>query len=146
MRTTPVPNLILDQYLSNLGGAELKVLLVIIRQTLGWSDRRGIYGRKETDWISGSQLREKTGSSRRAIISAVDLLVKKKLIQVLDDQGSILNDSSKRQGKYRLYYRLHSSVFNPVEKSVRTSPTCANFAPDLCKNYTALVQKMHITK
>ena len=68
LNTTPVPNVILDSYLKQLNSTELKVLLVVIRQTLGWADRRGMFGRKETDWISGSQLKQKTGSSKRAII------------------------------------------------------------------------------
>ena len=80
--TTPVPNIILDIYLKELNSAELKVLLVIIRQTLGWADRRGMFGRKETDWISGNQLKQKTGSSKRAISSAIDVLIRKQLIEI----------------------------------------------------------------
>ena len=44
-----------DVHLKELKQAELKVLLIVIRQTLGWADRRGMLGRKEMDWISGSQ-------------------------------------------------------------------------------------------
>ena len=144
--TTPVPNVIFDIYMKELNSAELKVLLVVIRQTLRWADSRGIYGRKERDWISGSQLIQKTGSSKRAITSAIDQLVRKKIIEVLDDYGTVLNDSSKRQGKYRLYYRLHSSVYNAVDKPLNSNPTCAKIAEDISKKCTALVQKMHITK
>ena len=144
--TTPVPNVIFDIYMKELNSTELKVLFVVIRQTLGWADRRGIYGRKEVDWISGSQLIQKTSCSKRAITSAVDLLVRKKLIEVFDDRGNVLNDSIKRQGKYRLYYGIHPSVYNPVEKPGYYDPTSANFALDISKKCTALVQKMRITK
>ena len=144
--TTPVPNAIFDIYMKELNSAELKVLLVVIRQTLGWIDRRGIYGRKECDWISGSQLIQKTGSSERAITSAIDQLVRKKLIEVLDDYGIVLNDSRKRQGKLRLYYRLHSQVYRAVDKPIKNSSTSAIFADDFRKNYGALLQKMRITK
>jgi len=144
--TTPVPNVIFDIYMKELNSTELKVLLVVIRQTLGWADRRGMYGRKEVDWISGSQLIQKTGCSKRAITSAVDLLVQKKLIEVFDDRGIVLNDPMKRQGKYRLYYGIHSSVYKPVDKPEYYDPTCANFAQDISKKCTALVQKMRITK
>ena len=144
--TTPVPNAIFDIYMKELNSAELKVLLVVIRQTLGWADGRGMFGRKETDWISGSQLREKTGSSERAITSAIDTLVMKKLIKVYDERGQILSYSKDRQGKTRLYYGLHSSVFNSVDNPLISPLTSANFAEDFRKNYGTLLQKMRITK
>ena len=144
--STPVPNIIFDFYLRELNAIELKVLLIIIRQTLGWADRRGMFGRKEADWISGSQFIKKTGSSRRAISSAIDQLVKKGLIEVLDDYGTVFYDSKQRRGKFKLYYRLHVSLYKHVDKPVSLDPTSANFALDLSKKCTALVQKMHITK
>lgn len=121
--------------------AEFKVLMVITRQTLGWEDKRAILGRKQVDWIAGSQLQAKTGCSRRAISSAIDILVKKGLIQVLDDKWNPLNSPEQRQGKTRLYYRL-----SPVDNRVNLDPTCAIFAQDMSKKVTALVQKMRITK
>jgi hypothetical protein len=144
--TTPVPNVILDTYLKELNSAELKVLLVVIRQTLGWVDRRGMFGRKETDWISGKQLKEKTGNSKRAITSAIDVLVRKKVIEILDEDGNILDSPEKRQGKTKLFYRLDSYGYNSVENTLENIPTYANFAEDISKKVTALVQKMHITK
>lgn len=144
--TTPVPNVYFDIYLKELKSAELKVLFIIIRQTLGWADRRGMYGRKETDWISGSQLKQKTGCSRRAITSAIDTLVRKSLIEVLDDKGEILDNPEKRQGKMRLFYRLADPVYYPVQNTMIISPVNAIFAQDLSKKVSALVQKMHITK
>ena len=144
--TTPVPNVILDIYLKELNSAELKVLLIVIRQTLGWADRRGMFGRKETDWISGTQLRQKTGSSKRAITTAIDLLVRKKIIEILDEWGNVLEYPEERQGKTKLFYRLHSSVYNQVEKPVISDPTSVNFALDLREKCTELVQKMRITK
>ena len=144
--TTPVPNAILDVYLKKLNNTELKVLLVIIRQTLGWIDRNGKYGRKETDWISGSQLQQKTGCSKRAISSAIDLLSQKKLIEVLDDYGTVLNTGGLRQGKMRLYYRTTERVYNPVENPLENKATSANSAQDFGKKVHALVQKMRITK
>jgi biotin operon repressor len=145
-RTTPVPNVIFDVYLKDLSSAELKVLLVVIRQTLGWADRRGMYGRKETDWISGSQLRQKTGSSKRAITSAIDLLVRRRIIEVEDDRGHTLNHPLERKGKTRLYYRLNLSIYTAVDNYVNNELTNANFALDFSKKCTELVQKMRITK
>jgi hypothetical protein len=144
--TTPVPNVIFDIYLKELNSSELKVLLVVIRQTLGWVDRRGLYGRKDSDWISGSQLMLKTGSSKRAISSAIDSLVKKRIIEVIDYRGYILNNPESRQGKTKLFYRLNSIVYNPVDKPMENIPTNAKFTEDFGKLVTTLVQKMHITK
>ena len=144
--TTPVPNVFFDVYLKELKSAELKVLLVVIRQTLGWADRRGMLGRKETDWISGSQLQQKTGSSKRAISSATAALVRKKLIEILDVNGSILNSPDERQGKTKLFYRLAQTVHYPVDNTMNNTFTSALFAEDISKKVIALVQKMQITK
>ena len=57
---TQTPNLLLDEHLPDMGYAELKVVLVIVRQTMGWH--------KETDQLSISQLEEKTGLSNRSVI------------------------------------------------------------------------------
>lgn len=144
--TTPVPNVFFDVHLKELKQAELKVLFVVIRQTLGWVDRRGMLGRKEMDWISGSQLQLKTGSSKRAITIAIDALVRKKLIEILDANGSILDHPEKRQGKTKLFYRLDRTVYNPVENNVEINPTSEIFAEDFSKKVTALAQNMRITK
>ena len=144
--TTPVPNVIFDVYLKELNSTELKVLLVVIRQTLGWADRRGRYGRKESDWISGSQLMEKTGCSYRAISPAIEQLVRRNLIVVQNERGYTLSYSKDRQGKIKLFYSLHPSVFNPVDNSLKSPLTSAKFAEDFGKKYTSLLQKMHITK
>jgi len=51
---TNVPNIIFDTHLKDLGYAELKILLVIIRQTYGWKD-------KHTGWTSYIRLDIKLG-------------------------------------------------------------------------------------
>jgi len=77
---------------------------------------------------------------------AINLLVRKKIIEVEDGRGYVLDFSLERKGKTRLYYRLHPSVYNYVEKPVYYDPTSAEFALDLGKKCTELVQKMRITK
>ena len=144
--TPPVPNIFFDNYLKELKSAELKVLLVVIRQTLGWADKYGIQGRKEMDWISGGQLQQKTGNSKRAITSAIDILVKKNLIHVLDHKGNILDNPEKRQGKTKLFYRLTNAMYYPVENNVDINSTNAKIAEDIGKKVTSLVHKMQITK
>lgn len=142
--TTPVPNRVFDEYLKELKIAEVKVLLVIIRQTLGW--------RKGSDWISSSQLVAKTGCSQRAIVSAVQTLTEKNIISVMGENGKVLNTPEERKGKRQLFYALSACLLNPVQsfekdrgKELEKQSTCANIASDLRKNINALAQNMRIT-
>ena len=150
--TTPVPNVVFDNYLKELKIAELKVLLVIIRQTIGWTDKYTKSKRKEKDWISGSQLVFKTGCSIRAINEAIKTLVDRKLIEVLSFSGEILDTAEKRRGQQKLFYRP-SAYFTHVENEGKegllqhfTGSANANFAGDLRKKMQELTQNMRITK
>ena len=60
--------------------------------------------------------------------------------------GNVLDNPLMRQGKTKLYYRLSSNVYNPVENTMENFGTSAKFAEDISKKVTELVQKMHITK
>lgn len=134
--TTPVPNQIFDVYLKRLKPAELKLLLIVIRQTLGWQERDS-KKRKQRDWLSGSQLREKTGCSRRALCDAIESLVKQGLIEVSDGQGKVLSNAPDRRGQTRLYYRL---CCGKQAKGLGITPNaCAN-------NSKNPGQNLHITK
>lgn len=151
--STPVPNVLLDEHLKILKEVELKVLLIIVRQTLGWRDEKEKSGRKETDWISTGQLQSKSGSSRRGISSAIDRLVKLQLIMVSDLKGSILQTPQERKGKTKLFYRLSptpkthgDNEWKTDEEQTITNSPSAMIAEDLSKNITALAQKMRITK
>jgi hypothetical protein len=70
---TQIPNLLFDEMLPHLKEGELRVLMVIMRQTFGW-------GNKEWDRISITQMMAKTGMERRAVIRSVKSLDKKGLI------------------------------------------------------------------
>jgi len=151
--TTAVPNALFDVHLKDLRVAELKVLLVVIRQTLGWSDKHAAMGRKQQDWISNSQLLSKTGCSRRAICSATEALVNTGLVDVIDSGGNPLTFAAQRKGKTRLFYRLAPTLFKPVDiagiKDANLSNnenSSANAAHDLRKKASALAQKMRTTK
>ena len=153
INTTPVPNAVFDTYLKELKIAELKVLLIIIRQTLGWEDKRTKSERKELDWISNSQLAMKTGSSQRAINEAIQALVQKKLIDVLSYEGEILDVPEKRRGQQKLFYRPANANFAFVENKGKENEQCcitamtnANIAGSLRKKMQELTQKMRITK
>ena len=151
--TTPVPNKLFDYCLRDLREAEIKLLLIINRQTLGWKDRRNVSGRKERDWISTSQIVSKSGCSRRAISLAVDSLVKKRFIMVFDESGFPLVEATSRKGKMKLFYCLAPTLLSPVDNKWTTSgkgdeknTTCVNNADALSKNISSLAQKMLITK
>ena len=77
---TAIPNIIFDEHMSNMTGAELKVIMCICRKTIGWH--------KLTDRISQSQISQMTGLSVNAIKKAVCSLVDKMLIiQEQSEQG-----------------------------------------------------------
>jgi len=90
-------------YLKYLGYAELKVLLVVIRQTYGWKDKQtGSY--KRWDWISQQFFVRKTGLSARAVSTAISKLIYKRIINVKDEQGRVLYHKIERQRASKLYF------------------------------------------
>ena len=100
---TNVPNTVFDMYLKQLGYAELKVLLVIIRQTYGWKDTStGSY--KRWDWISQQFFVRKTGLSGRAVSTAITKLISKHLISVKNEQGRLVIGNKERQYASKLYF------------------------------------------
>lgn len=131
--TTPVPNVFFDTQLSALKPAELKLLLVIIRNTLGWIDKR-TRKRKQKDWLSGTQIRQKTGCSRRAITMATEALIETGLIEITDYQGELLSTPEMRRGRTKLYYR-----YKWEGKRKNHSNSCA-------KSIGSVAHNMHITK
>ena len=62
-QTTQVPNILFDLHLPSLTESELKILLIIIRQTYGWIDRY-TGKRKLQDRISHSQFITKSGLTK----------------------------------------------------------------------------------
>jgi biotin operon repressor len=142
--STSVPNHVLDKYLPELNGVELKLLLVIIRQTLGWWDKKS-NAPKQRDWISGSQLKQKTGCSSKAIGSATQSLINKNLIEVTNDKGFHLRTPEDRRGISHLYYRPTSAIFSHVENEGISCPTSVFIAEDIRNNVAALTQKIRTT-
>ncbi len=115
--TTQIPNLILDEVMPQLSDTEFRVLMVICRQTLGWIENRETGRRKEKDWISYSQLIEKTGRSREAIAEALKSLREKHLIETYDQSGNLLSREDRLSGCRKLYYRLSTSGVEKGKKS-----------------------------
>ncbi|MEZ4558756.1 MAG: hypothetical protein R2854_20380 [Caldilineaceae bacterium] len=61
---TQVPNVFLDDMISEMGEAELRVALVIMRETFGWH--------RESKQMSLSYLQQATGMSRPGVISGIN--------------------------------------------------------------------------
>lgn len=127
---TTTPNIIFDILLRELSFSELKIILVIIRQTEGWINKK-TGNRKERDRISYSQFKEKTGLSRRSISKAINSLSRRSLIVITDKSGNNLDASSQRQGLTSIYYSFSL-------KSIAS----ATFAHDMCKFFPQHVQKV----
>ena len=100
----PLPCPIIDELMPTLKDTELRVLLVVIRQTWGW---RGTDGKpKERDWLSHRQLKERTGRASEAVSAAIDVLVRRGLLYVQNEHGAELSGTRERRNvQGRLYYQ-----------------------------------------
>ena len=113
--TTPVPNIIFDKIVPLLTLSEIRVLLVIVRQTHGWIDRK-TNKRKTKDRISQSQFVMKSKLCKRAISKALQGLLTKGIIAITDEKGTLLLSPAERKGISKLYYS-----FNPAHSVTSTS-------------------------
>jgi phage replication O-like protein O len=81
-----------------LTDTELRVLLVVLRQTVGRE--------KPRDWIARSQMASLTGRSFDAVSRAIEGLVQRGMIVVEDAQGRLLlSPAARRTVQGRLYFR-----------------------------------------
>lgn len=94
----------MDDHLKTISSSELKVLLTILRKTIGKVDPNKHGKRLDRAWISQKLFRVCTSLSGRAVSSAIDSLVKKGWIEVTDEKGHRLEHKLKRQGMSRLYF------------------------------------------
>ena len=86
----PIPNRLFDEVLPTLTDTELRLILVVMRATLGWregSDSGG-WRYKRRDWLTHRQLVRRTGRSSASISSAIQSLVVAGLIRV-EDAGAV---------------------------------------------------------
>lgn len=119
--TTQIPHLIIRKWMPLLSDVELRILLVVADQTLGWIEDLETKRRKEKDWISQSQLMKKINRSDRAIQNSLKRLVDElRIIQAHDEAGELLDSPQKRMkcgGK--IFYRL--SLKHPQENTLEES-------------------------
>lgn len=105
---TQIPNQLLDEHMSTLSGAELKLCLAIARQTFGWH--------KEGDKLSIKQLCALTGLSNRAICTAIESVLAKGIIsREAEGQGFVysLSISTCEESSHVPVKKVH---MQPVKK------------------------------
>ena len=102
--TTQTPNILFDHLIKLLSETELKVLLTIIRKTIGQVDPSHSKTRIQRAWISQRLFCMCTGKSARAVSSAIASLSTQRYILVTSSDGTILDSKTKRRGASRLYY------------------------------------------
>jgi hypothetical protein len=107
--TTQTPNIIFNGLMKEMSDTELRVVLIVTRATLGWVLDREKGMRKEEDWISHYQLKQKTGRESGAISKAIDRCIQKGWIEARDHGGELLDTKDKRRGK-NIYYRLGPAI------------------------------------
>lgn len=119
--TTPVPNAFFE-CIPTLTHAELRVLLVVIRQTYGWKNAK-TGGRKIRDRMSYEFIIKKTGLYRTILTETIQSLIDLGLLLVTDKKGNALHLSHERKGKRLLFYQFQPiRNFDTTCSQSRTAP------------------------
>jgi len=145
--TTPTPNELYNGEMKKMNDTELRVVLVVTRATLGWVIDKETGMRKEEDWISQKQLKEKTGRSNKAIGLAIQRCINMGWIEARDKEGNFLDTPEKRERKKMIFYRLGNiflSKLSGEETTPEESGEVLKKSGEL--NATNLVKKLHPTK
>jgi phage replication O-like protein O len=121
---TQTPNEFFDEVAKTLKEGELRVMLVIMRQTFGW-------GNKQWDRISISQLMEKTGMKRDAVVRSTKSLVEKKLV-TKHKEGKKGNEEC----WYSLVVEEPTEFSNPIDDSNNSYQSSKKTPPSLFKRPT----------
>lgn len=124
-RTTQLPNEIIDIHLQSLTESMLKILLVVIRQTIGYVTKKG--RRKPTDWITINYFHKRTGLTRKTITKALTNLITQNLIIALDTKKRELKTAKERQGKKYIYYAYKPYYLK--QTYVYSTPNMSTFYP-----------------
>ena len=92
-----------------MADTDLRIVLCVVRATLGWIADPKTGMRKEEDWLSHWQLSKKTGRSGRALSTSIDKCIKKGWVEARDENGVILDTKAKRRGQ-KIYYRIGKAI------------------------------------
>jgi len=115
--TTMVPNKVFQLFNNpKLSPSNILVLLIIIRQTIGWYDPK-TKKRKKRDWITYQLFKKKTGLSIKTVSQSINILIQEKIIKATDVSGRELCSAELRKGKVRIYYQC---LLVDRQKSSRT--------------------------
>ena len=100
----PLPCAVVDEILPRLKDTELRILLVVLRQTLGQRDRQGRV--KTRDWLTHQQLCRRTGRASEAVSAAVDSLIRSGLITITNEKrDELISPSERRRVRTRLFFQ-----------------------------------------
>lgn len=122
---TPIANELLENIISSgLGGAELKILLTIFRQTYGWS-------RKEAE-ISLTIFEKFTKLSRRHIVRAIGLLIAKGYISRCE--GTV----------YKYGKPVYKYVYNKTNHTQKDTSTVTKRTPVVVTKRTPIKTRKQI--
>ena len=111
---TQMPNDLVDQWIKDLTGLEVKILLVIIRKTFGWHKTR--------DRISLSQFEKLTGGSRDKISESLQSLIEK---------GAISKEIEGSLGTEKIFYslRVHEEEIKEITQEPKATPASSQRLP-----------------
>jgi len=133
--STPLPHIIIREWMPLLKDIELRILLVVADQTLGWIEDRESGRRKEKDWISHYQMRSKIKkragkpAGSKSVSQAISKLVDEYgIIEALNESGDMLDSSEKRMkngGKifYRLNLKKQATLFDDPRQKEQGVPS-----------------------
>lgn len=149
--TTQIPNIIIDEWMHRLNEIEFKILIVVIRQTLGWVMDDASGRRKERDWLSMTQLSQKTGRGRTQISCNLKTLIETHgLVEATNKQGELLDSAEKRKkNRGQIFYRLtlrepEPSLFQNIRvRKSNTQNLCVQIPNTAIPNTT---KETHTTK
>jgi len=102
--TTQTPNLLFDHLLKELSESQLKVLLTIIRKTMGQADPECPEKRLERAWISQKLFMLCCSLSGKSVSNAINSLVIKGYIEVTNQAEEVMHTTQQRRKTSRLYY------------------------------------------
>ena len=135
----PFPTALMDEQMPFLKDTEWRLLCVIVRQTLGWQSGKG---RKKRDWMSQTQLMARTGRNSAALSAALDVLVRRNLIECSDVDGEPLTTpQQRRRHRGRVYFALTPAILlkvapiKPMAQVPKLSPDAMNAAHHLRSHF-----------
>jgi len=107
---TLLPNHLVDHVMPTLRDTEWRIILVVLRQTVGWRGDSPT-GRRLRDWLSQSQLKRRTGRESEAISLAIRSLIERGFLIAENSHGQSLATPWQRRTLHdRIYYRLSPAL------------------------------------